>query len=156
MHLACANGQLDIVTILVSALINMGYQESLVEKDEQGFIPIHRCCALLLQTKWNESLDLCCRATVFDRSDVVEHLLVEGGDIEAVTEDGMTLIVLAAQHGADKTATLLLKRGADPNSRTSDGSTVLHKAVGNARTLKTIMEVHHVQILCFYVRMYLS
>jgi ankyrin repeat protein len=119
LHLACANGQLKIVTILVDALIDMGYSEGLVVKDEQGLIPLHR-------------------ATVFDRRDVVEHLLDKGGDIEALTKDGMTPLLLAAQHGADNTATLLIERGSDPNGRTSDGLTVLHKAVGNARTLQTI------------------
>jgi ankyrin repeat protein len=72
---------------------------------------------------------------------VVEHLLDKGGDIEALTKDGMTPLLLAAQHGADNTATLLIERGSDPNGRTSDGLTVLHKAVGNARTLQTITKV---------------
>ena len=83
---------------------------------------------------------------MFDRRDVVEHLLDKGGDIEALTKEGMTPVLLAAQHGADNTATLLLQRGADPNARISDGSTVLHKAVGNARTLQTITKVSSLEI----------
>ncbi|AOR80312.1 hypothetical protein BES08_25775 (plasmid) [Novosphingobium resinovorum] len=59
------------------------------------------------------------------RDDVIPVLLEAVADIEGVGAKGHTALVLATYHGFEKTAALLLDRGADPNGATASGSPLM-------------------------------
>jgi ankyrin repeat protein len=56
---------------------------------------------------------------------MIPVLLEAGADIEGVDAKGHTALVLATYHGFEKTAALLLDRGADPNGATASGSPLM-------------------------------
>jgi len=69
----------------------------------------------LLKASWN------------GQKDVVELLLKAGADVNAITEDGWTPLMMAS-NGQKDVVELLLKAGADVNAITEDGWTPLMRA----------------------------
>jgi ankyrin repeat protein len=61
--------------------------------------------------------------------EVVDHLLRAGGNVKAVTKDGVTPLHAAAQSGSLVVVDRLLRAGADVKAVTKDGFTPLHAAV---------------------------
>jgi RNA polymerase sigma factor (sigma-70 family) len=68
------------------------------------------------------------KAAGWDRKDVVEFLLEEGADVNAITRSRQTPILGAAQSGNVEIVKLLIDAGADVSVRFKDGRTALHKA----------------------------
>eukprot|EP00300_Choanocystis_sp_HF-7_P007707 c15465_g1_i4.p1 GENE.c15465_g1_i4~~c15465_g1_i4.p1 ORF type:complete len:160 (+),score=24.16 c15465_g1_i4:470-949(+) len=56
---------------------------------------------------------------------VFQHLLESGADIHALSYDGCTVAMFAAENGRDEVLKLLIGRGVDINARTMDGWTAL-------------------------------
>jgi ankyrin repeat protein len=66
-----------------------------------------------------------------DRSDLVkliEFLIEEGGDFNAVDEFGSTPFINCARNGETGLCKFLVERGANPSAKRNDGSTALHIA----------------------------
>ncbi len=81
------------------------------------------------QRTWNV-LHLCC-GTANDHVDVVEVLLKAGMGIEALTGDeNLSPLHIAMNTNNPKICTLLLEKGADYNSKDSEGTSVLSHARG--------------------------
>jgi hypothetical protein len=79
--------------------------------DEDGRTPLHFATAKDM-------------ATVF-----IELLVKAGSDVNAITHDKRTALMLACTEGNVEVATILLKAGADPNALDSKHNTALHAAV---------------------------
>ncbi|XP_065839881.1 transient receptor potential cation channel subfamily A member 1-like isoform X2 [Oscarella lobularis] len=121
LHLACANGQLEIVKLLINYSKEKSMKDELMNmRNDQDHLAIHR-------------------AAVFDRDDVITFLLEEGSDIEVELEGGLSLLLVAVASGASKTANLLLSKGADPLAKDSTGQGLLHKSVSYSRTLQALI-----------------
>jgi len=73
----------------------------------------------------------------------VEHLLKQGVDVNAETEDGETALMAAAYRGHTETLKVLIEAGAEVNAKDEDGRTALMFAEGAGRTetLKVLMEL---------------
>ena len=52
-------------------------------------------------------------------------LLASGAEVNAITRDGVTMLMLASQNGHVDVAQALLASGADLNAKTGDGKTAL-------------------------------
>ncbi len=61
--------------------------------------------------------------------DAIKELLDKGADINATNKRGLTALHMAAQHGQNQLAQLLIERRADLNARDDKGRTPLHHAV---------------------------
>ena len=79
-------------------------------------------------------------------SDIVKHLLMAGAKVN-LAPDGYTALMRACCGGQSKTASLLLKAGADPNLKRHDGQRALHFAAksGSAKCVKLLVQ-HGVDI----------
>jgi ankyrin repeat protein len=65
-------------------------------------------------------------------SSIANQLLEAGAAVDTRTGDGLTPLMLVAQHIGDETiVTALLDHGADPNVRDANGLTVLHYVLGH-------------------------
>ncbi|WP_404478757.1 hypothetical protein [Novosphingobium sp. BL-52-GroH] len=56
---------------------------------------------------------------------MIPILLDAGADIEGIDTKGHSALVLAAYHGLEETAALLLDRGADPNCAAASASPLM-------------------------------
>ncbi|XP_064487214.1 transient receptor potential cation channel subfamily A member 1-like isoform X2 [Ornithodoros turicata] len=93
VHLACAQGAMDIVKLMFSSQPDQKIN-CLTCSDAQQMTPIH-CAAM------------------FDHIELVEYLVTEGANMNATDKEGRSVILLAAARGAWKTVTTLLRLGAD-------------------------------------------
>jgi ankyrin repeat protein len=59
----------------------------------------------------------------------VTYLLAEGANINALSPNGTSALMMAVREGKVSTATLLIARGADVNVRNQNGATALAWAV---------------------------
>ncbi|MCC6870190.1 MAG: ankyrin repeat domain-containing protein, partial [Burkholderiales bacterium] len=59
------------------------------------------------------------------RNDVVEYLLAQGAQINAVSPNGTSALMMAVREGKGSTVTLLIARGADVNHRNENGASAL-------------------------------
>ena len=80
-----------------------------------------------------EAMPLICLAVANEKLLLVDYMLKNGGNKEAVDSDGNTSLHLAAMSGNPLMIQLLLSHGADVNAQTSYGLTPLHTAVTHAR-----------------------
>ena len=64
-------------------------------------------------------------AVVYDHKDVAEFLLANKADVNAKTDNGDSLLHMAAMDGNTEMAELLLAHGADVNAKDNDGTTPL-------------------------------
>src|SRR6185312_8461130 len=112
IHLACLDGDLDKVKILVKANPKLVF--STISTNDTywaryGFTPL-----------------LC--AAEKGHKDVVEFLLQNKADIKAKSDSGWTALHAAAYHGHKDVAELLVANKADVNARENYGYTPLHMA----------------------------
>ena len=61
--------------------------------------------------------------------EAVKYYLINGTKVDAMTDDGWTLLQFAAGEGQKEIAELLIEKGADVNAITDDGLTALFAAI---------------------------
>ncbi len=61
--------------------------------------------------------------------EILESMLAQGADVEAVDESGFSALRIAAMHGYLECIEVLLAHGAEVDAEDSDGKTALHYAV---------------------------
>jgi quinoprotein dehydrogenase-associated probable ABC transporter substrate-binding protein len=66
-----------------------------------------------------------------DALQVARALIAHGADVNAVSDSGVTALMLAAAHNNTPIVGLLLQSNADPNKKSPDGKTALDMAVQN-------------------------
>lgn len=73
---------------------------------------------------------------IIENEKIVQLLIDRGADVEVKTNDGRTLLHIAALAGNEKIIRLLMDIGADIKARNNNGVTLLHWAVlGGTRRL---------------------
>ena len=74
--------------------------------------------------------------------EIVNLLLQAGADVNAKSEDGTTVLMLAAYSKEPDVVNILLEAGADVNARDADGKTALHSAAakGDPRIIRTLLQ----------------
>ncbi|XP_054085088.1 transient receptor potential cation channel subfamily A member 1 isoform X5 [Zeugodacus cucurbitae] len=120
VHLACAQGAIDIVKLMFS----MQPSEKLTClgcTDVQKMTPLH-CAAM------------------FDHPDIVEYLVKEGADINALDKEHRSPILLAASRSGWKTVHLLIRLGAGINVKDASSRNVLHFVIMNGGRLPEFAE----------------
>ncbi|XP_065292164.1 transient receptor potential cation channel subfamily A member 1 isoform X1 [Dermacentor albipictus] len=109
VHLACAQGAMDIVRLMFSRQPDQRVH-CLTCSDAQQMTPLH-CAAM------------------FDHVELVEYLVSEGASMNATDKEGRTVILLAAARGAWKTVTALLRLDADLSVKDNLRRNLLHHIV---------------------------
>ncbi|XP_017476744.1 PREDICTED: transient receptor potential cation channel subfamily A member 1 [Rhagoletis zephyria] len=120
VHLACAQGAIEIVQLMFS----MQPSEKLTClscTDVQKMTPLH-CAAM------------------FDHPDIVEYLVTEGADINALDKEHRSPILLAASRSGWKTVHLLIRLGASINVKDASSRNVLHFVIMNGGRLPEFAE----------------
>ncbi|XP_076335183.1 transient receptor potential cation channel A1 [Tachypleus tridentatus] len=109
VHLACAQGAIEIVKLMFNA---QPEEKSvcLNTSDAQQMTPLH-CAAM------------------FDHDALVEYLVNEGADINAVDKEGRTVLLLAAARSAWKVTKVLLQSGAEMGTKDNMNRNILHHIV---------------------------
>ncbi|XP_076264823.1 transient receptor potential cation channel A1 isoform X2 [Rhynchophorus ferrugineus] len=116
VHLACAQGAIDIVKIM----FQMQPEEKmacLASCDVQKMTPLH-CAAM------------------FDHPEIVEYLISEGADCNPMDKEKRSPLLLAASRGGWKTVHTLIRLGADINIKDINKRNVLHLVVMNGGRLE--------------------
>nr|WMY99264.1 transient receptor potential A1 [Bemisia tabaci] len=116
VHLACAQGALEIVKLMFS-LQPDEKRTCLKSCDIQKMTPLH-CAAM------------------FNRTEIVQYLISEGADINALDKEKRSPLLLAASRGGWRTVLLLIKLGADIHLKDSNQRNVLHLVVMNGGHLE--------------------
>ncbi|XP_071446354.1 transient receptor potential cation channel subfamily A member 1 [Hetaerina americana] len=116
VHLACAQGALEIVRLMFSMQPKEKVQ-CLASCDAQKMTPLH-CAAM------------------FDHPDIVEYLVKEGADINALDKEKRSALLLAASRGAWRTVHTLIHLGADIQLRDENQRNTLHLIVMNGGRLE--------------------
>lgn len=75
-------------------------------------------------------------AAMFDHPEIVEYLVSEGSDINAVDKEKRSPILLAALRGGWRTVHTLIRLGADINMKDVNHRNVLHLVVMNGGRLE--------------------
>ncbi|XP_030838803.1 transient receptor potential cation channel subfamily A member 1-like isoform X3 [Strongylocentrotus purpuratus] len=117
LHLACGQGALRIVEIMLS---NYKTENTLEMQDIEMMTPLHK-------------------AAMFDHIDVVKYLLEQGADMDAEDIENRTPLLLAASKRAWRSARHLLSKGANLFVTDAESRNVLHIAIihgGNIKELK--------------------
>ncbi|XP_050334009.1 transient receptor potential cation channel subfamily A member 1 isoform X3 [Bactrocera neohumeralis] len=120
VHLACAQGAIEIVKLMFS----MQPSEKITClscTDAQKMTPLH-CAAM------------------FDHPDIVEYLVKEGADINALDKEHRSPILLAASRSGWKTVHLLIRLGAGINVKDASSRNVLHFVIMNGGRLPEFAE----------------
>ncbi|KAE8748603.1 hypothetical protein FOCC_FOCC004613 [Frankliniella occidentalis] len=117
LHVACFNGSLDIVKLLVSNGCDINVHEELNEQT-----PLHR-------------------AVEGKQQDVLQYLLSIGAKVNQGDSSSCTPLFEAVQQDSLQCAEILMKAGAKPNRRTYDGVTPLMMACqkGNIEMVKLLL-----------------
>ncbi|KAM5172267.1 ankyrin repeat domain-containing protein 26 [Mantella aurantiaca] len=141
LHLACANGHLDAVRLLVEskAKLNLCDNDSRTPLIKSTQCQHEPCAAVLLEhdadpnivdVNGNSALHL---AALIPSLTIANQLLEHGANINSVNKDGCTPLVLAATENHEEMVEFLIKEGADVNSKDKNGRTSLMVAAGNGQ-----------------------
>ncbi|XP_034255733.1 ankyrin repeat and SOCS box protein 3-like [Thrips palmi] len=117
LHVACYNGSLDVVKLLVSSGCDINVHEEINEQT-----PLHR-------------------AAEGKRQEVLQYLLSIGAKVNLGDSSACTPLFEAVQQDSLECAKILLQAGAKPNRRTCDGVTPLMMACqkGNCEMVKLLL-----------------
>ncbi|XP_073839943.1 transient receptor potential cation channel A1 isoform X2 [Musca autumnalis] len=121
VHLACAQGAIEIVKLMF-AMQPKEKAVCLSRTDVQKMTPLH--CA-----------------SMFDHPDIVEYLVDEGADINALDKEHRTPLMLAASRAGWKTVHVLIRRGANISIKDACLRNVLHLVIMNGGRLQEFAEV---------------
>ncbi|XP_028170510.1 transient receptor potential cation channel subfamily A member 1, partial [Ostrinia furnacalis] len=116
VHLACAQGALEIVKLMFS-MQPKEKMACLMSCDVQKMTPIH-CAAM------------------FDHPDIVNYLISEGSDINPLDKERRSPLLLAASRAGWRTVHTLIKLGADIQLKDINSRNVLHLVVMNGGRLE--------------------
>lgn len=135
LHLACAQGAIEIVRVMSSAQPS-AFSESLMLLDAQQMNPLH-CAAM------------------FDHDELIELLLVNQCLASLLTQpdrQGRSVLLLAAARGAWKCVhSLLQQSNLAINQRDSAGRNLLHHIVMNAGNIHTFITIiQQVSLIYFF------
>ncbi|XP_026481141.1 transient receptor potential cation channel subfamily A member 1-like [Ctenocephalides felis] len=126
VHLACAQGAIDIVKLMFAMQPQEKFS-SLRSCDVQKMTPLH--CA-----------------SMFDHPEIVHYLIKEGSDINPLDKEGRSPLLLAASRAGWKTVHTLIRLGANINLKDSSHRNILHHVVMNGGSLQDFAaEVNKVQ-----------
>ncbi|GAB0086812.1 transient receptor potential cation channel subfamily A member 1 [Sergentomyia squamirostris] len=126
VHLACAQGALDIVKLMFT-LQPDEKKTSLSCTDVQKMTPLH--CA-----------------SMFDHPDIVEYLVASGADINVRDKEQRSPLLLAASRGGWRTVHSLIRLGASISLKDANSRNVLHLVIMNGGRLEEFaMEVSKAQ-----------
>ncbi|CAA9998410.1 unnamed protein product [Nesidiocoris tenuis] len=120
VHLACAQGALDIVKLMFS-LQPEEKNTCLASCDVQKMTPLH-CAAM------------------FDRHDIVQYLIKEGADVNPLDKEKRSPLLLAGSRGGWKTVLTLIRLKANIRLKDSNDRNVLHLVVMNGGRLTEFAE----------------
>ncbi|KQS43403.1 transient receptor potential cation channel subfamily A member 1 isoform X4 [Drosophila erecta] len=115
VHLACAQGAIDIVKLMFE-MQPMEKRLCLSCTDVQKMTPLH--CA-----------------SMFDHPDIVSYLVAEGADINALDKEHRSPLLLAASRSGWKTVHLLIRLGACISVKDAAARNVLHFVIMNGGRL---------------------
>ncbi|XP_073429467.1 ankyrin repeat domain-containing protein 26 isoform X7 [Dendrobates tinctorius] len=139
LHLACANGHLDVVKLLVENKAKLNACDNDNRSPVMKAIQCQHepCVTVLLENQadpnvvdLNENAALHLAALIPSMSIAVQ-LLEHGANINAMNKDGCTPLILAVTENHQEMVELLVKEGADLNLRDSNGRTPLMIAASN-------------------------
>ncbi|XP_066908151.1 transient receptor potential cation channel subfamily A member 1 isoform X3 [Halyomorpha halys] len=120
VHLACAQGALDIVKLMFG-LQPAEKPTCLNSCDVQKMTPLH-CAAM------------------FDRAEIVQYLIGEGADINALDKEKRSPLLLAGSRGGWRTVLTLIGLKANIQLKDSNDRNVLHLVVMNGGRLDEFAE----------------
>uniref|UniRef100_A0A1A9V4K4 Transient receptor potential cation channel subfamily A member 1 n=1 Tax=Glossina austeni TaxID=7395 RepID=A0A1A9V4K4_GLOAU len=120
VHLACAQGAIEIVKLMF-AMQPMEKRICLSRTDVQKMTPLH--CA-----------------SMFDHPDIVEYLVQEGADVNALDKEHRSPLLLAASRSGWKTVHLLIRLGANIGIKDASSRNVLHLVIMNGGRLQEFAE----------------
>ncbi|XP_028033887.1 transient receptor potential cation channel subfamily A member 1 [Bombyx mandarina] len=116
VHLACAQGALDIVKLMFTMQPKEKHA-CLTSCDVQKMTPIH-CAAM------------------FDHPEIVNYLINEGSDINPLDKERRSPLLLAASRAGWRTVHTLIRLGADIQLKDINSRNVLHLVVMNGGRLE--------------------
>ncbi|KRF97726.1 uncharacterized protein Dwil_GK17464, isoform C [Drosophila willistoni] len=120
VHLACAQGAIDIVKLMFE-MQPLEKRICLSCTDVQKMTPLH--CA-----------------SMFDHPDIVSYLVAEGADINALDKEHRSPLLLAASRSGWKTVHLLIRLGACISVKDAAARNVLHFVIMNGGRLTDFAE----------------
>ncbi|XP_041563932.1 transient receptor potential cation channel subfamily A member 1 isoform X3 [Drosophila elegans] len=120
VHLACAQGAIDIVKLMFE-MQPLEKRLCLSCTDVQKMTPLH--CA-----------------SMFDHPDIVSYLVAEGADINALDKEHRSPLLLAASRSGWKTVHLLIRLGACISVKDAASRNVLHFVIMNGGRLTDFAE----------------
>ncbi|KAF6200611.1 hypothetical protein GE061_005054 [Apolygus lucorum] len=120
VHLACAQGALDIVKLMFS-LQPEEKHTCLMSCDVQKMTPLH-CAAM------------------FDRHEIVQYLIKEGADVNPLDKEKRSPLLLAGSRGGWKTVLTLIRLKANIHLKDANDRNVLHLVVMNGGRLTEFAE----------------
>ncbi|XP_037953086.1 transient receptor potential cation channel subfamily A member 1 [Teleopsis dalmanni] len=120
VHLACAQGAIEIVKLMFT-MQPLEKRICLSCTDVQKMTPLH--CA-----------------SMFDHPDIVEYLIREGADINALDKEHRSPLLLAASRCGWKTVHVLIRLGANISEKDSNARNVLHFVIMNGGRLPDFAE----------------
>ncbi|XP_032894194.1 ankyrin repeat domain-containing protein 26-like isoform X2 [Amblyraja radiata] len=151
LHLACARGHADVVTLLVEnkSKLNICDNENRsplmkavqCEQEDCAVILLgHDADPNLVDINGQTALHL---AAMIPNISLVMHLLEHGANINAQDKDGCTPLLLAITAKHQEMAEYILKKGADVNARDRTGRTALMIAASNGQINLVKLLLHY-------------
>ncbi|XP_021938939.1 transient receptor potential cation channel subfamily A member 1 isoform X3 [Zootermopsis nevadensis] len=116
VHLACAQGAIDIVKLMFS-MQPAEKKQCLASCDVQKMTPLH-CAAM------------------FDHPEIVEYLVCEGADINTLDKERRSPLLLASSRAGWRTVQILIRLGANIHLKDVNYRNVLHLVVMNGGRLE--------------------